>query len=120
MRNRLSFLIAAGLAVAAIGSAARQPASAQAAGSIAVLLPDSASSARWEADDRKFLSAAFDAAGVKYTIVNAGGDANQQQTQAEQAITNGAKVLVFVNLDSGSGAAIIAKARDAKVSRNRL
>ena len=84
-------------------------------GSIAVLLPDSASSARWEADDRRFLSAAFDAAGVEYTIVNAEGDARQQQTQAEQAITNGAKVILIVNLDSGSGAAIIAQAREAGV-----
>jgi len=85
------------------------------AGSIAVLLPDSASSARWEADDRRFLAAAFDEAGVEYTIVNAEGDARAQQTQAEQAITNGAKVLLLVNLDSGSGAAIIAQAREADV-----
>ncbi|HEX2619301.1 MAG TPA: substrate-binding domain-containing protein, partial [Phototrophicaceae bacterium] len=84
-------------------------------GSIAVLLPDSASSARWEADDRRFLSAAFDAAGVDYTIVNAEGDATTQVTQAEQAITNGAKVLLIVNLDSGSGAAIIETARAAGV-----
>jgi len=80
-------------------------AGASSAGSIAVLLPDSASSARWEADDRRFLAGAFDAAGVEYTIVNAEGDARAQQTQAEQAITNGAKVLLLVNLDSGSGAA---------------
>jgi len=89
--------------------------SSTAEGSIAVLLPDSASSARWENDDRKFLSAAFDAAGVEYTIVNAEGDAAAQQTQAEQAITNGAKVILLVNLDSGSGAAIIALAREAGV-----
>ena len=100
------------------GAAAAAPAAAAAtgekpAGSIAVLLPDSASSARWENDDRKFLSAAFEAAGVSYSIVNAEGDATAQQTQAEQAITNGAKVLLLVNLDSGSGAAIIAKAREA-------
>ena len=85
------------------------------AGSIAVLLPDSASSARWEADDRRFFEQAFDAAGVEYSIVNAEGDASTQQTQAEQAITNGAKVLLLVNLDSGSGAAIIAQAREAGV-----
>lgn len=85
-------------------------------GSIAVLLPDSASSARWEADDRRFLSQAFEEAGVEYTIVNAEGDARTQQTQAEQAITNGAKVILMVNLDSGSGAAIIAQAREAGVS----
>ena len=80
---------------------------------IAVLLPDSKSSARWENDDRRFLSEAFDAAGVSYSIVNAEGDAQTQQTQAEQAITNGAKVILLVNLDSGSGAAIIASAREA-------
>src|SRR5690606_23173352 len=86
-------------------------------GSIAVLLPDSASSARWEADDRRFLSAAFDAAGVEYSIVNAEGDAATQITQAEQALTAGAKVLLIVNLDSGSGAQIIelAHAAGAKV-----
>jgi D-xylose transport system substrate-binding protein len=84
-------------------------------GSIAVLLPDSASSARWEADDRRFFEQAFDAAGVEYTILNAEGDARTQQTQAEQAITNGAKVILLVNLDSGSGAAIIAQAREAGV-----
>ena len=89
---------------------------AMAEGSIAVLLPDSASSDRWEADDRRFFEQAFDAAGVEYTIVNAEGDASTQQTQAEQAITNGAKVLLLVNLDSGSGAAIIAQAREAGVS----
>lgn len=89
---------------------------AMADGSIAVLLPDSASSARWEADDRRFLEGAFEAAGVEYSIVNAEGDARTMQTQAEQAITNGAKVLLMVNLDSGSGAAIIAQAREAGVA----
>ncbi|MGZ8620630.1 MAG: sugar ABC transporter substrate-binding protein [Actinomycetota bacterium] len=84
-------------------------------GKVAVLLPDSASSSRWENDDRKFLSEAFEAAGVDYTIVNAEGDARQQQTQAEQAITNGATVLLLVNLDSGSGNAIIENARSQDV-----
>jgi D-xylose transport system substrate-binding protein len=83
---------------------------------IAVLLPDSASSARWENDDRRFLAAAFDEAGVTYSIVNAEGDRQTQITQAEQAITNGAKVILLVNLDSGSGAAIIAMAREAGVA----
>jgi D-xylose transport system substrate-binding protein len=85
-------------------------------GSIAVLLPDSASSARWEADDRRFFEAAFDEADVEYTIVNAEGDARTQIAQAEQAITNGAAVILLVNLDSGSGAAIIALAREAEVA----
>lgn len=91
-------------------------AAAQGDGSIAVLLPDSASSARWEADDRRFFEGAFEAAGVEYTIVNAEGNAQTQLTQAEQAITNGAKVLLLVNLDSASGAAIIELARSNGVS----
>jgi D-xylose transport system substrate-binding protein len=82
---------------------------------VVVLLPDSASSARWEADDRRFLAEAFEEAGVSYSIVNAEGDRATQITQAEQAITNGAKILLMVNLDSGSGAAIIALAREAGV-----
>ncbi|MFT5194723.1 MAG: D-xylose transport system substrate-binding protein, partial [Candidatus Promineifilaceae bacterium] len=85
------------------------------AGSIWVLLPDSASSARWETDDRRFFEQAFDAAGVEYNIVNAEGDASTQQTQAEQAITAGAKVILMVNLDSGSAAAIIENAHAAGV-----
>ena len=83
--------------------------------SVAVLLPGSATSARWEGDDRRFFQEAFAAAGIRYLIANAEGDARIQQTQAEQAITNGARVLLLVNLDSGSGAAIIAAARKAGV-----
>jgi D-xylose transport system substrate-binding protein len=86
------------------------------AGSVAVLLPDSKSSVRWETVDRPFLSEAFKAAGVKSEIQNAEGDKATQQQQAEQAITNGAKVLLLVNLDSGSGAAIAANAKGQGVS----
>lgn len=81
------------------------------AGKVAVLLPDSKSSARWEGQDRPFFEKAFKKAGIDATIVNAEGDPAAQRTQAEQAITNGAKVLLLVNLDSGSGAAIIANAK---------
>ena len=95
---------------------AMMPDASGADGSVWVLLPDSASSARWETDDRRFFEQAFDAAGVDYTIMNAEGDARTQQTQAEQAITSGAKVILMVNLDSGSGAAIIATAREAGVA----
>ncbi|BEP15811.1 substrate-binding domain-containing protein [Acidothermaceae bacterium B102] len=82
-------------------------------GKIAVLLPDTASSSRWENDDRRYLAAAFKAEGLSdsdFTITNAQGDPGNQQDQAEQAITNGASVLLLVNLDSGSGAAIEANA----------
>src|ERR687887_2475176 len=84
-------------------------------GKVAVLLPDSKSSVRWETVDRPFLKQAFDAAGVEATIQNAEGDKSTQQQQAEQAITNGAKVILLVNLDSGSGAAIAANAKSRGV-----
>ena len=85
------------------------------AGKVAVLLPDSKSSVRWETVDRPFLQAAFEKAGVEATIQNAEGDKSAQQSQAEQAITNGAKVILLVNLDSGSGAAIAANAKSQGV-----
>jgi D-xylose transport system substrate-binding protein len=98
------------------GAAATTPASS-AKGSIAVLLPDTQSSVRWEQFDRKYLDQAFTAAGIKHTIVNAQGDPTQQRTQAEQALTNGAKVILLVDLDPGSGKSIIdlAHSRGAKV-----
>lgn len=75
-------------------------------GKVAVLLPDTKSSVRWETADRPLLEDAFKAAGVPVEIQNAQGDKSTQQQQAEQAITNGAKIILLTNLDSGSGAAI--------------
>src|SRR3954454_24528144 len=83
---------------------------------VPLLLPDSKSSVRWETVDRPFLKKAFDDAGIGNEIQNAEGDKATQQQQAEQAITNGAKVLLLVNLDSGSGAAIAANAKSQGVS----
>jgi D-xylose transport system substrate-binding protein len=82
---------------------------------VGVLLPDTKSSVRWESFDRPLLQAAFKSAGVPVTIDNAQGDKSTQQQQAEQQITNGAKVLLLVNLDSGSGAAIEANAQSRGV-----
>jgi D-xylose transport system substrate-binding protein len=84
-------------------------------GSIWVLLPDSASSPRWETDDRRFFEESFTNAGVDFNIVNAEGDAATQQSQAEQAIADGASVILLVSLDTGSGGAIIDQAKEAGV-----
>lgn len=78
---------------------------------IGVILPDSKSSARWETADRKYLEAAFKTAGVDYDIQNAQDDKNAFQTIADQMITNGATVLMIVNLDSGTGKAVLDKAK---------
>jgi D-xylose transport system substrate-binding protein len=89
-------------------------------GLIAVLLPDTASSDRWENFDLPAFEAAFEEAGLvegeDYTIQNAEGDPATQQTQAEQALTQGASVIVLTNLDSGSGAAIHEAAKGAGAS----
>ncbi len=81
------------------------------AGKIGVILPDTKSSVRWESADRPALVKAFKAAGVKYDIQNAEGDADKMATIADGMITGGVTVLAIVNLDSDSGAAIEAKAK---------
>ena len=104
-------LMVAAVIVMACGGSSTPAAASK--GKIAVLLPDSQSSSRWEKDDRRFFVQAFQAAGLSdkdYIISNAGGSASTQQTQADAAITNGATVILLVNLDSGSGATIEANA----------
>jgi D-xylose transport system substrate-binding protein len=90
------------------------------AGSIWVLLPDTASSDRWENDDRRYFTEAFEAAGLAedddFHIVNAEGDATTQQSQAEQAIADGASVIVLTSLDTGSGATIIEQAQEEGIA----
>ena len=85
-------------------------------GMVGVILPDTESSARWEAADRPYLEAAFEEAGVEVVIENAQGDASRMQTIADQMITQGVTVLAIVNLDSESGAAIQAKAAQQGVA----
>jgi D-xylose transport system substrate-binding protein len=97
------------------GTSSGSSSSSGSADKVAVLLPDTKSSVRWETADRPLLQQAFKAAGVPVEIQNAQGDKSTQQQQAEQAITNGAKVLLLVNLDSGSGAAIEANAKSQGV-----
>jgi|RhiMetdeSRZDD1v2_1073273.scaffolds.fasta_scaffold168700_3 D-xylose transport system substrate-binding protein len=120
----LATLLVFGLVAAACGGDDDDDGGSQASGdneggSIWVLLPDTASSDRWEKDDRKFFGEAFDAAGLSedsdYHIVNAEGDASTQQSQAEQAIADGASVIVLTSLDTGSGATIIDQAKEAGV-----
>jgi len=83
---------------------------------IGVILPDSASSDRWETADRKYLEAAFKAAGVEYTIENAQNDKNAFLNIADQMITSGVTVLMIVNLDSGTGKTVLDKAKSQGVA----
>jgi D-xylose transport system substrate-binding protein len=126
MRRMLGFAAAALLACGAVACGDDDDAAAPSAGGgkelkgkIAVLLPDTKSSDRWEKADRRFFQEAFQAAGLSdddYLISNAQGDPATQRSQAEQAITEGAKVILLTNLDSGSGAAIIDASKAAGVT----
>jgi len=88
----------------------------EAKGKVGVILPDAASSARWETADRRFLGEAFKAAGVEYDIQNANGDKAKFGTIADQMINSGASVLMIVNLDSPSAATVIRKAREQGIA----
>jgi D-xylose transport system substrate-binding protein len=70
------------------------------------LMPDTKTSVRWEQFDKPYLQKAFKAAGISARVVNAQGDPQKQKTQADQCISDGAKVLIIAPIDSGSAAAI--------------
>src|ERR1041384_2632616 len=126
MRAMVGFAAAAVLALGVVACGGDDNESATPAGGgkelkgkIGVLLPDSKSSDRWENADRRFFGEAFKAAGLSsddYIIDNAQGDPATQRSQAEQMITEGAKVSLLVNLDSGSGAAIISASKSQGVT----
>src|SRR4051794_25867991 len=86
------------------------------AGKVGVILPDTKSSARWATADIKYLKAAFDAAGIQADIQNAQGDKTQFQTIADGMIANKVNVLMIVNLDSGTGKAVLDKAKAAGIA----
>jgi len=85
------------------------------AGKVGVILPDTATSQRWGTDDPKLLKAAFDAADVPVDIQNAQGDKARFQAIADSMIAGGVKVLMIVNLDSGTGKAVLDKAKAAGI-----
>ncbi|MEV6494647.1 substrate-binding domain-containing protein [Actinoplanes sp. NPDC051633] len=98
------------------GSGTGSTGGGSAPGKVGIILPDTASSQRWGTDDPKFLKAAFAAAGVEADIQNAQGDKSQFQTIADGMISSGVKVLVIVNLDSGTGKAVLDKAKQAGIA----
>jgi D-xylose transport system substrate-binding protein len=78
-------------------------------GSVEVILPDTVSSTRYVEFDAPYLKQAFTDAGLSssdFTIQNALGQDSTQLSDAKNAITKGATVLIVDPLDSGVGAAI--------------
>ena len=79
------------------------PAADETAARACIILPDSASSPRWESGDRPALEAAFTEAGFESDIQNAQGDEAKYATIAEQQLAKGCGVMILVDYN---GAAI--------------
>jgi D-xylose transport system substrate-binding protein len=94
--------LAAALVAGATASSSKKSAGIQVCG----LMPDTKTSVRWEQFDKPYLIKAFKTAGITARVVNAQGDPQKQKTQADQCISDGAKVLIIAPIDSGSAAAI--------------
>ena len=75
-----------------------------------VILPDAASSPRWENFDHKYLQEGLEAAGFEVDIQNAQGDVNKYSTIADQQLTQGCGVMLLVDYQ-GAAEAVATKAK---------
>jgi D-xylose transport system substrate-binding protein len=107
--------LTAGLAAVIATVAGSATAHKAAGGQVCVLFPDTATSIRWVHYDAPALKAALKAAGVTSQVYNAANDAQKQKSQANQCLSNGAKVIIEVALDAGSASAIEKQAKAAGV-----
>jgi len=107
---------AAGLAACSNNNTPSSSSSAPPANTkVGVLLPDTATSPRWVSADPNELRKQCAANKLTCYIDNANGSATTQQSQAQALINSGVGVLLVVNLDSGSGKAIQALAKQHNV-----
>ena len=86
-----------------------KPLAAAGKGNVAVILPDTVTSARYVQFDAPYLTQALTAAGLsssQFTVQNAQGSDATQLSDAQTAITKGATVLIMDPLDAGVGAQI--------------
>lgn len=88
-----------------------------ASGTIALLLPDTTSSARYETQDKPDFEAGVKKLDPNATVTysNAQASSTTQQQQAEAAITDGAKIIVIDPVDSVAAATIVSEADKAGV-----
>jgi D-xylose transport system substrate-binding protein len=85
---------------------------------VGVLLPETASSARWDSEDKPLLTKGIQTAlgsGATVDYNNAGGDPTVQQTQAQADLTKGDCILVVAASDSSSAATIVTQAKAKNV-----
>lgn len=84
-------------------------------GKVGVILPETASSARWEAFDKPYLEQALKAKGFDADVQNAQGDVQKFTTLADGMIAQGVKVLIISSINSEVGSAVAAKAKTAGI-----
>ena len=87
-----------------------ETAAAAASGLACVILPDSASSPRWENGDRPALQAALEAGGFTADIQNAEGDTAKMLTIGDQMLASGCNVMIITDYQ-GAGVQVAAKAK---------
>ncbi len=86
-----------------------KPLAAKGKGNVAVILPDTVSSARYTEFDAPYLTKSLQMAGLtssQFTVQNAQGSDATELSDAQTAITKGASVLIMDPLDSTVGASI--------------
>ena len=86
-----------------------KPLVSRGSGNVAVILPDTVSSTRYVEFDAPYLTKALKLAGLstsQFTVQNAQGSDATEYSDAQAAITKGAKVLIMDPIDPGVGAKI--------------
>jgi D-xylose transport system substrate-binding protein len=86
-----------------------KPLVSRGSGNVAVILPDTVSSTRYVEFDAPYLTKSLTLAGLKasqFTVQNAQGSDATEYSDAQAAITKGAKVLIMDPIDPGVGAKI--------------
>ncbi|MFL5817255.1 MAG: sugar ABC transporter substrate-binding protein [Conexibacter sp.] len=126
IRGALALAAAAALSVGGLaacggggddnGSTSATSGGGGASGTVALLLPENKTT-RYEAEDRPLFTRALRryCPNCKLIYSNAEQDAAKQQSQAEAAITNGAKVLVLDPVDAKAAASIVTRAKQSDI-----
>jgi D-xylose transport system substrate-binding protein len=96
-------------------SAVSAPAGGGGSGKVGVILPETATSARWEGFDKPMLQKALTDQGFTVDIQNAQGDVQKFSTLADGMIAQGVKVLIIAAINGEVGSAVAAKAKAAGI-----
>jgi D-xylose transport system substrate-binding protein len=117
-RATIAAVMAAGLVTVSVAACNRGGTTSGQTGAQAkracIMLPDAASSSRWENGDRPALQKAFSAQNVETDIQNAQNDTAKYATLADQQVTKGCSVMLLVDLNK-AGVQVAEKAKSRGV-----